>query len=481
MSKNVPENTFDRLKPYAVLCFAPADRAFAEADASALTAEGCNVYLNTGDRKADTAAVEDKNCRLILFYLSAAGVSDLGCSVLMGARSSLFARQAHGERAVPFAVAETVPAGDLPAFVRAEEDRVDSTVAASPEEQKKLDDASRALIRFEQILYNAGREPERVPAERGQARENALRALLKDSGVGAASGAPGAKTAAVAGAPGEPADLETGLAALNEKRYEEALKAFRRAAFKKDPLGMFHLGRCYENGWGTERDEKLAAQYYKKAADAGLAEAQIRYGVCCEEGKGVPQDLDQAERYYTLAGEQGSDDALERLDGLMKKRSGSPDPAPAAVPAAPKAPVSAALEAQYEKAYALYQKRQYAEALRLFKPGAEQGHAGSQYYVGLCFYFGRGVSKDAFTAANWYRKAADQGNLSAIYNLGCCYRDGIGVARDYAEAAKLFRRAAEQGHASAQCSLGLLYEKGNGVAKDLAEAVGRTGACDRAA
>ena len=481
MAQNDNQKAFDRTEPYAVLCFAPADRAFAEADAAALTERGYNVYLNAGDRAADTAAVEDKNCRLILFYLSAAGVTDLGCSVLMGARSSLKARQTHGGSPVPFAIVETVTVGDLLAFVQAEEDRLDSTVAATPEAQKQLDDASRALLRFEQILYNAGSGARRIPAEPAAARSGALCELLKRAGCAAAPGAPVQKTDEPARASGfaDQTPLEAGLAALEEKRYEDALKALRRAAFKGDPLGMFHLGRCFENGWGAGRDEDLAAQYYQKAADAGLAEAQLRFGVCCETGKGVPRDLDMAERYYTLAGERDVDEALERLEGLMKKRKAAPaspvpaPAAPAAVPAAPAPPAasSPALDPQYEEARALYKKKQYAEAFRLFMSAAQEGHAGSQYDLGVCYEKGNGVARDRIEAVKWYRKAAEQGHVKAQCDLSRCYRNGIGVAKDDAEAVKWYRKAAEQGDMSAQYDLGLCYKDGTGVAKDDAERV----------
>jgi TPR repeat protein len=115
--------------------------------------------------------------------------------------------------------------------------------------------------------------------------------------------------------------------------------------------------------------------------------------------------------------------------------------------------------------------RDRAEAIKWWRKAAEQGHAGAQYWLGLCYEKGQGVSKDFAEAAKWYRKAAEQGNVYAQFNLGRCYEKGQGVSKDLAEAAKWYRKAAEQGHAEAQYNLGFCYEFGKGVTQDYTEAV----------
>ena len=45
------------------------------------------------------------------------------------------------------------------------------------------------------------------------------------------------------------------------------------------------------------------------------------------------------------------------------------------------------------------------------------------------YYYGRGVTKDYVTAANWYRLAAEQGNAKAQGNLGYVYKNGEGVTQ----------------------------------------------------
>ena len=89
------------------------------------------------------------------------------------------------------------------------------------------------------------------------------------------------------------------------------------------------------------------------------------------------------------------------------------------------------------------------------------------------YYYGEGVAKDEAEATRLWRLAADQGHAHGQYNLGLLYFEGKGVAKDEAEAARLFRLAADQGlaqaqHALAQNSFGPLQRKGVPVPKEAA-------------
>ena len=75
--------------------------------------------------------------------------------------------------------------------------------------------------------------------------------------------------------------------------------------------------------------------------------------------------------------------------------------------------------------------------------------------MGQHYYSGTGVERDFAEAVKWWRQAAEQGYAGAQYNLGVCYEKGEGVAQDSSEAVKWFRQAAEQGVAEAQFWLGV--------------------------
>ena len=123
-----------------------------------------------------------------------------------------------------------------------------------------------------------------------------------------------------------------------------------------------------------------------------------------------------------------------------------------------------------EDASAAYHHGDYATALRLFRPLADQGFPGAQYNLGVMYQQGKGVPQDYSEAAKWFRLAADQGVPSAQANLGFLYKQGTGVPQDFSEALKWWRKAADQGEAVAELNLGLMYADGQGVPQDYVQA-----------
>ena len=126
---------------------------------------------------------------------------------------------------------------------------------------------------------------------------------------------------------------------------------------------------------------------------------------------------------------------------------------------------------KYEDAEAAYKQGDYATAIRLFQPLAEQGNADAQSQLGIMYLIGDGVPQDYSKALKWLTPAAEHGDTNAQTNLGLMYLTGLGVPEDYAEALKLLRPAAEHGDELAQAGLGRMYKNGLGVPQDYAEAL----------
>ncbi len=124
----------------------------------------------------------------------------------------------------------------------------------------------------------------------------------------------------------------------------------------------------------------------------------------------------------------------------------------------------------YDDGLAAYNAGDYATALRLWRPFAEQGYADAQFNLGYMHANGIGFPQDYAEALKWYRKAAEWGDTAAQFNLGLMYDKGRGVPQDYAEAVKWYRKAAEQGDGSAQINLGFMYSEGRGVPQDYVQA-----------
>jgi hypothetical protein len=91
--------------------------------------------------------------------------------------------------------------------------------------------------------------------------------------------------------------------------------------------------------------------------------------------------------------------------------------------------------------YVLYDPANYATALKIWMPLAQQGDPTAQLYVGDIYERGLAGSPDYAEAANWYRQAASKGSSSAKVSLGHLYEKGHGVERDAQKALNLYREA----------------------------------------
>jgi uncharacterized protein len=123
-----------------------------------------------------------------------------------------------------------------------------------------------------------------------------------------------------------------------------------------------------------------------------------------------------------------------------------------------------------DKAQAAFERRDFATAMRLFRPFAEQGNAHAQFVLGYMYAEGHGVPKNGALAIAWGRKAAEQGDIGAQALLGGMYYFGDGVPRDYAQAYMWVGRAAERGDSFSQNILGAMYLFGDGVPQDYVQA-----------
>ena len=93
----------------------------------------------------------------------------------------------------------------------------------------------------------------------------------------------------------------------------------------------------------------------------------------------------------------------------------------------------------FQKGWDAYDNKDYATALRIWKPLAEQGNAEAQYYLGQIYYDGpqrTGPAQDYAKAMKWYRKAAKQGQPDAHWWIGAMYLSGEGVTENSTEALK---------------------------------------------
>ena len=91
-----------------------------------------------------------------------------------------------------------------------------------------------------------------------------------------------------------------------------------------------------------------------------------------------------------------------------------------------------------EDADAAAKKRDYATAVRLIRPVAEQGNANAQYNLGVFYDNGLGVPQDKVRAYMWFNLSAAQGRDGAA-----AFRDLIARRMTPAQTAEAQRLARE--------------------------------------
>ena len=128
-------------------------------------------------------------------------------------------------------------------------------------------------------------------------------------------------------------------------------------------------------------------------------------------------------------------------------------------------------QALFKEGNEYYKRRDYKEAIRLYRDAADLGNAYAMNNIGTMYEHGEGVSKSHLEAVKWYKKAAELGDSLAMNNLGIMYVHGVGVSHNYTEALKWFKKAAELGCVPAFYNIGVLYANGNGVKRDISEAL----------
>jgi TPR repeat protein len=139
----------------------------------------------------------------------------------------------------------------------------------------------------------------------------------------------------------------------------------------------YTLGMKYYTGTGNVyQDFKQAAEWFRKAAELGLAKGQYRLGFSYDSGQGVAQDYQAARQWYLKAAAQSDRDAEAALGDLYSLGHGV--------------------------------KKDVAEAAGWYFKAAEQGVAHAQYELGKLYFSGEGVKQDYTQAYIWLGLAAKE-------------------------------------------------------------------------
>lgn len=183
-------------------------------------------------------------------------------------------------------------------------------------------------------------------------------------------------------------ELGKGTRAYESKDYSTALEELTPLARDGNPEALNMLGQMYVNGWGVEKDEKRARQYF----DQGAAQGHLGSVNSLRRLKNIEYKAEL--KTVEPDAQNGSASAQNRLGEMYEFGQGvTRDP---------------------QKAYQWYQA------------AARQGLVAAQHNLGRSYNFGTGVAQDFETAERWYLKAAAKGYTRSMFFLGTMYSNNRG-------------------------------------------------------
>ena len=210
---------------------------------------------------------------------------------------------------------------------------------------------------------------------------------------------------------------------LAEGKHHKAFKAFQfYAQEKQNPLAQFTLALFYQEGWGVERDEVVACQWYGKAAKGEIPAANHFFAQCLQEGIHQSVDYVAAIHWYQQAANLGHTISLCAIADLYMRGSG--------------------VEKNPQKALAYCQQ------------AASSGSIPAQLKVGHFYLNGEAAIRDPQQAAVWFGYAAEKNSLEAYYYLGVI---NLNALNDQSHALYWFEMAAGQGYLPAYYQTARLY------------------------
>ena len=95
------------------------------------------------------------------------------------------------------------------------------------------------------------------------------------------------------------------------------------AARQGEPEAEMAISKWYLSGYDElfEKDEALAYNYARRAAEAGFPTAEFAMGYFNEVGIHVPVNLSEAKVWYGRAAEHGNEDAKGRISGISRSKT----------------------------------------------------------------------------------------------------------------------------------------------------------------
>lgn len=261
-----------------------------------------------------------------------------------------------------------------------------------------------------------------------------------------------------------------------EKKLDVAAKWLREPAEKGQSEAQYLLGMIYSRGSNSQiaKNDTEALYWFKQAAEEYHPEAAYHAGRMYSLGLGEVVDVEKAKFYLNLAKDYG-DKRAEQLLASLADDPQNQNPTYQVQAQAEASPTrdlpltdlklraqSGDVGAQFELAENYFtgsanQRVDVNAALQWYEQAASNGHAASQYKLGMFYYSGQVVTKDLTQARQWLAKAAAQNHDQARQRMAQLDSRRNAQTRS---ATEILIAQAKQGDQDAQYQLGLQYLNG---------------------
>ncbi|WP_417516376.1 tetratricopeptide repeat protein [Minwuia sp.] len=227
-----------------------------------------------------------------------------------------------------------------------------------------------------------------------------------------------------------------------ERGMKVAAKWFKQAADQDALCGLLRMAEFHRRGTGVKKDVGISDTYYERAlplvlalARQGDVEMQIQLAKMHHKALGTKEDLELAGFWYKTAAslleplvKAGDLDAAKKLGNILVIGVGV--------------------------------DRDPIRAAQLYERAAEAGDRAGQYLAGLMFFTGRaGHPVDHERGFKWLYLAADADHPRSQYFVGTAYADGLGIEADATRAAKWLTLAGDRGVNASTPAMKALIEK----------------------
>jgi len=207
---------------------------------------------------------------------------------------------------------------------------------------------------------------------------------------------------------------------MTQRQWDIRMARLQEDAEAGNPEAQWELGAWLEDGLINRRgtvviapDPRAAAQWYRRSAALGNADAQNSLGVCLSDGKGTKRDDAEALLWLKRALRRGSPCAANNIACVYRDRGND------------------------------------RRALYWYDRAAESGDGDALVEVGVRYYFGVGVRRNPAYAVACFRKAirssnaiiSQAGRESAMFHLAMGYYEGNGVKQSNSHALKWLSKA----------------------------------------